>query len=754
MNKRLTLFFCSLLTVCFPFLHAQDSEDQDVFELSPFQVDESSDLGYTATNTLSGTRFNSSLRDTAASVSVWTQEFINDTGLTEIDELIDYSLNTVLDRADQDGAGGNFNTFTGAQEVTQAIQTRGISASRGIDYFKSITPDDSYRIGRYDDSRGPNGVLFGVSLAGGLINQTSLVANTYRDSGRVRYSFGSFSRDRAEFRYNKVLVEDKLAFVIAGVNQDNSTWHDWAQQDKERLYGAITWRPTEKITFRANYEDGWDYRTTEFPSTVVDGVLPWYDNMLALGMDAVTFAPNGGNPNAARQRLGIGSRDGNPNAANPARRLVFVENDGTLYNAAGTYLTAGYDNPNVLSPDGTSGQGGRPIRINDPSFLPYERSPAGPDVYRETDFSNYAAFLDIQLTDDWFFNLQYGFQRVIIDVPQLQGTNPEFSADPNRTQGVGGPDNPYVGRFYFDGTYRRDKNHSFYDEWRASTSYNLNLADNNDSWLRWLGNHRLAVAASRVDEDQLRANTWLAFGGNPTDAGAFFYSGPQGEYTYPRSNYLAANNRIIIRNYIDYNDPLTWKAGSWKSVPETMSTDVFSGTTTSYPLVWAEAEPGNINYLINQVTDSYMAVSQSYFWDGRFVFTFGYRKDDVLINRFGYYRDPYIGWVPDRSITVDTPIDDDTIPGIIPTEFSGTVRTAGAVLHLTDNVSLVANKATNIGIPDFRRTVYPDGATSPPPNGDGQDFGIDFSLFKNRLTGRLVYYETSSIDEVVGGGQA
>lgn len=752
MKKRLIhAVVCSLCT-CFLTGHAQETtetEKKEVYELNPFNVDESGNVGYSATNTLSGTRFNSSLRDTSASVSVWTQEFIEDTGLNEIDELIDYSLNTVLDTADQEGAGGNFNTFTGAQYVTQRIRTRGIDASRGLDYFKSITPDDSYRVGRYDDSRGPNGVLFGVSQVGGLINQTSLVANTYQDSGRVRYSFGSNSRDRAEFRYNKVIVEDKLALVVAGLNQDNSTWRDWAQEDKERIYGALTWRINDKITFRANYEDGWDYRTTQQPGTVVDKVLPWYDNMQALGMEAVLFTPNGGNPNNNRNRVfGVTGRDGNPNNAT---RLTYIENDGTLYNAVGTYTTGGYDDERVRHPDGTAGLGDRNHRINDPAFLPYERAPAGPDIFRTTDLSNYAGFLDIQITDNWFFNIQYGHQRSIIDTPQIQGSRPEFQADPNLTQGVDGPPNPYAGRFFFDGDYRRDKNHSLYEELRASTSYNLNLADNNDNWLSWLGNHRIAIAASEVDEESRRGNTWLSLGGNPTNSGNYvdFYGN-----RYPNSNYLQTNNRITIRNYFDFEDYSTWKAGSWRSLPETITTDVYEGVPTEYPVVWAESQPGNINYKVNQVTDSYMGVMQSYFWDSRFVVTFGYRKDEVQIDRAGHFRDPIIGWIPDLSITSDTPSDDNTIPAPPSTDFEGTVRTLGGVLHITENFSLVANTATNIGIPDFRRTVFPEGATSPPPNGDGSDFGIDFSLFNNRLAGRLVYYETEAIQEVVGGSQA
>ena len=140
MDRRLIYtLLCSLFSFVFPGFSQETNEDEDnqVYDLNPFKVDESQDMGYSATNTLSGTRFNSSLRDTSASVSVWTQEFIDDTGLTEIDELIDYSLNTVLDTDDQQGDGGNFNTFTNATAVTQRIRTRGIESTRGIDYFKS-----------------------------------------------------------------------------------------------------------------------------------------------------------------------------------------------------------------------------------------------------------------------------------------------------------------------------------------------------------------------------------------------------------------------------------------------------------------------------------------------------------------------------------------------------------------------------------------------------------------------------------------
>jgi hypothetical protein len=269
-------------------------------------------------------------------------------------------------------------------------------------------------------------VLFGISAAGGIINQTSLVANTYQDNGRVRYSFGTSSRDRAEFRYNKVLIEDKLAVVVAGLNQDNGHWRRFIQQDKERYYTAMTWRPTEKITIRANYEDGFEHRTSIQQGPITDFGLPWYDYSQVTPLEDITFNPFRGNGTGARvtnatRVFGIDQRDGNPRgfSGNGNNRFTFIENDGTFFNAAGRFLTRGYNRAGIVPADGSptwpadsNPNPPRPIRINDQSILPYHLNPGGPDFYRESDFSSYSVFADFQVNDNWFFNIQLGNQEV------------------------------------------------------------------------------------------------------------------------------------------------------------------------------------------------------------------------------------------------------------------------------------------------------------------------------------------------------
>ncbi len=729
---------------------AADSEN-DVYELTPFEVKTDGDMGYSAANTLSGTRLNSSLRDTAASISVWTQEFMEDTGFDNVEEMTAYSLNSVVDTGDA-GSGGFFNTFTNAARVTQLIRTRGIAASRSIDYFKAIIPNDSYRVGRYDDARGPNGVLFGVSSAGGLVNQSSLQARLDDNYGEVSYRFGSNDRNRTELNHNQVLVEDRWALTVAGLYQDNGHWRDFATDEKERIYFATTWKVNDKIRIRANYENGFDHVTTVQPTAPVDEGLPFLDNLLAFGVDAVTFEPTGGNPTNAMRALGVTNRDGNPQLSNGAfransqMRWTYSVNDSVFYNATGTFRTDGYDDVRVRHPDGSPGLGGQRLRINDPGFMAPERFLPGPDHFRETDLEMFSVFADIEITPEWFLNIQAATQVADIETYSLAGPRPELFGDPNTTRGLpqlGGQTNPYAGQMYLDGEWTHDTSLNDYEEIRASTSYRL------DTGNKWLGYHQLALSLSKTEETQERNQKQHVLGGNPAGRGTFI---DREGNRYTTADYGHADNRIQVRNYIDLDDTSTWRAGGWSELPATLSTDRWTpGDTSEYPTVWAYSTPGNLNYLADFTTDSSLAVTQSYFWDSRLVVTLGYRKDEVNITRYGHQRDPIVGWVPDKSITETTEATDDIIPASPEVDFSGTVRTSGLVFHLTDNFSLIANEATNIGIPDFRRTVFPDGLNAAPSDGEGSDLGFAFNLLDNRVSGRMVYYETSSIGEASGG---
>ena len=94
-----------------PSLFAQETDDEQVIELSPFTVDSTADTGYAATQSLAGTRIKSNLRDVSATVQAVTKEMLDDLGATSLNELLSYTTSTE--------AGGDLGNFTGVGVVAQ-----------------------------------------------------------------------------------------------------------------------------------------------------------------------------------------------------------------------------------------------------------------------------------------------------------------------------------------------------------------------------------------------------------------------------------------------------------------------------------------------------------------------------------------------------------------------------------------------------------------------------------------------------------
>jgi len=133
-----------------------DGEDEeDIFELSPFEVDGSNDHGYRAENTLSGSRMNMSLADVAQSVTVLTSKFLEDVGAESVDDLLLYSVNAESyleeDKIGAEGQIGSEISFSpnGRRNI------RGQTASVTVDYGGGGGTVDTYNTSRAEVSQGP-----------------------------------------------------------------------------------------------------------------------------------------------------------------------------------------------------------------------------------------------------------------------------------------------------------------------------------------------------------------------------------------------------------------------------------------------------------------------------------------------------------------------------------------------------------------------------------------------------------------------
>ena len=261
----LVLLFSATLRV------AAQNEDDEVYELSPFTVDETETQGYLATSTLAGTRIKTDLKDLGSAISVVTSEFMDDISATDAQTLLSYTSNTEV--------GGSQGNFTGAQtsntgrfydndartnpQRNQRIRGLGeADLTRG--YYLTDIPFDSYNTDRVTVSRGPNSLLFGIGSPGGVINNSTKQGILNSDFGEISIRLDNYGSWRAVMDFNKTLVEDRVALRIAILEESQEFKQKPAFEDQNRFYAALNVvlfknegsDAFDATRFRANFERG------------------------------------------------------------------------------------------------------------------------------------------------------------------------------------------------------------------------------------------------------------------------------------------------------------------------------------------------------------------------------------------------------------------------------------------------------------------------------------------------------------------
>lgn len=146
-------------------------------ELSPFVVQEQTNQGYYASQTLAGGRLRQDIKDIGSSIQVITREFLDDLSVTGVEELFQYTTSTEVAgiagnfTGATDGGGGETNTGDARRNPDGTTRVRGLSApDRARNFFKTDIPFDSYNTDRIDINRGANSFLFGLGSPSGLTN--------------------------------------------------------------------------------------------------------------------------------------------------------------------------------------------------------------------------------------------------------------------------------------------------------------------------------------------------------------------------------------------------------------------------------------------------------------------------------------------------------------------------------------------------------------------------------------------------------
>lgn len=714
-----------------PQTNPKPSSDE-VVELSPFVVAGNADRGYVASNTLAGSRLNTSLRDVASPVEVFTKDFLDDIAATSVADALRYHSNAQEDLGDENSAMQQ--DYKAQAQIPNRFTVRGQAQTLARDFFNFNLPQDLFSTGRVDASRGPNAILFGIGNAGGVTNTTSKTANFWKDATAVSVQAGSYGSTRFTVDHNDV-VNPKFAYRINLLQQNSDSWQAYGRDDRFGAQLATTWRLGKDTRLRTDSEYGTlgDYASRTYP--VITNADKWtlagrptFDPSVVRTTAQINALPSS---LLTRNHLITGRPVSN-------RLLTATSNDAAdrftwIDNGSGAFFSTGnrYDLTNLgqrmLSQDEIYG-----TMIN------------GPGAKRDLEYKTFSAFLEhqfsrrfqVELAANWWKHDWYAM--AFGNEASLQGDastrfyrNAPASAIVSGATTVSSLANPYAGQLYYEDIPRPDNRFSENLNLRVTASYELDT--------RRFGRHRFAAMLARSTSER----------GATIKEARILTDGQGNRLTTPDDAAYAIYTRHYVTNEADRAE---YRNADPNTIPARV-TDPFTGRTfeTGYVTL-----PGVTNTSKDRV-DTALLSMQNYWFKDRLVTTLGYRRDRSRVRAFGtdeigpdglptgsYHRD---------SVTYEAHVN----PADVDRDVSkaSNTMTLGVVYHLSDTLALTYNRSTNAG-PPFGGWAAPnvtepiDVATqrgtrdSEPyaPSGTGQDYGIKLSLLRGRVHVNANYFTT------------
>lgn len=269
------------------------TQDQPV-QLDTFVVSTAKDNGYTAVDSLAGGRQSAPIRVTPAAMSSITRAFIDDLALTNVQDMLKWSLNAVPTdfRNGISGASGGevFNFWS--------VSIRGDSHVQGgnpptKNYFPTFMVLDTYNLDRVEIDSGPNSILFGIGDIGGSMTSYTKVAEFGKDFNRLSYQTSNYGGYRVTLDANQAVTRN-FALRLNALAANEKGWKQGDNHKKRAIDLAGTWRIGDKTQVRFEVE-GWKEEKTVFAQSLQDGASLW-DGKTTSATWGSSIANSGSNP--------------------------------------------------------------------------------------------------------------------------------------------------------------------------------------------------------------------------------------------------------------------------------------------------------------------------------------------------------------------------------------------------------------------------------------------------------------------------
>lgn len=249
------LITCALQALALPALADQTQVYPPSIELQATDVNAATDTeratgpvqGYKATRSASATRTDTSIHETAQSISVVTREAVEDLGATRLQDALDYAGG--VGRANNFGGQG-LTTITVRGFTTGEFYRNGFPINRGYPNMP-----DANTIERLEVLRGPAATLYGRGDPGGTFNVVSKQPSSERS-----VTLGSQLNDQGMYRgtldaTGPLDEEGRVSYRLNVLGEGGETFRDHVETERYAVTPVLSWEVNDatRITFEGDF---------------------------------------------------------------------------------------------------------------------------------------------------------------------------------------------------------------------------------------------------------------------------------------------------------------------------------------------------------------------------------------------------------------------------------------------------------------------------------------------------------------------
>lgn len=243
-----------LALYCPALAAAEEAGTNAPIKLEAITVTEDAEKPYTVDITPSATRLPLSLRETPQSVTVITQQRIEDQNLQSLRDVLDNTTGVYSYAYDSERV-----VFTSRGFTIDSTLYDGVPVAPGLNAGSADPTLDTALYERIEVVRGATGLMTGAGNPAASINLVRKHADSETFTGSTSLSYGSWDDFRSTADISTPLSRDgKIRARVVGVYQNRDSYTDLYRNEKQMFYGVIDadLAPSTRLSI------GYDYQQT------------------------------------------------------------------------------------------------------------------------------------------------------------------------------------------------------------------------------------------------------------------------------------------------------------------------------------------------------------------------------------------------------------------------------------------------------------------------------------------------------------